>query len=601
MSGQREYRVRELSEHDDIVYYNINTKIKLKKHQFASISACVKLENECIFIENPESPVKKIYTKIGILGDKVGSGKTYTILGLFLANETPLIRIDNKKEHGLGHILFDNHEAVFLENLEMNVIVCSFGLLNQWKTCIGSFSDLFNLHVVSSKASLDIFTKSYVNYNITLVSASFYKPFQEFINTKLIHVKRCVFDEVDSVSVPSSKEIPAYFNWLVSATYKNVLYPFPRWVYADSITPRLLYTGINNNNFVKNIFTSILRFSLEKDIDLIDRIVVKCKDSFVDESFRLIEPIKNVIICTNLHVSILEGITNDHIIRCLNAGDVSSAISHIDKNRVGNEYDIIQIVKESLTIQYTNTAIILNSTQNLIFSSESLRDKKIKSITNELDHINSKLKMLEERIINSDLCLICFCEFESKSITSCCKNAFCFRCICIWMTKKNNCPCCKEFLSPNELYVIDQTKSKTETTEVQLKKMDKFKTLFKLIEEIRTNKKSKIVIFSEYDQTFANIEECLSSIGIKFGFMKGNGINNVINNYKKGDIDILLVNSKSYGSGINLENTTDIILFHRFDSQIENQVIGRAQRPGRTSRLNIHYLLHENEKNKGLN
>jgi hypothetical protein len=36
-------------------------------------------------------------------------------------------------------------------------------------------------------------------------------------------------------------------------------------------------------------------------------------------------------------------------------------------------------------------------------------------------------------------------------------------------------------------------------------------------------------------------------------------------------------------------------MFHKFDAEIEKQVIGRAQRCGRTTTLNIHYLLNENE------
>ena len=36
-------------------------------------------------------------------------------------------------------------------------------------------------------------------------------------------------------------------------------------------------------------------------------------------------------------------------------------------------------------------------------------------------------------------------------------------------------------------------------------------------------------------------------------------------------------------------------MFHKFDANIENQVIGRAQRFGRKESLNIHYLLNQNE------
>ena len=84
---------------------------------------------------------------------------------------------------------------------------------------------------------------------------------------------------------------------------------------------------------------------------------------------------------------------------------------------------------------------------------------------------------------------------------------------------------------------------------------------------------------------------------MSFDYIKGNSnqINSIVNKYKKGNLNVLLINTRNYGSGMNLENTTDIIMFHKFDTQMETQVIGRAHRLGRTSPLNIYYLLHENE------
>jgi SNF2 family DNA or RNA helicase len=55
------------------------------------------------------------------------------------------------------------------------------------------------------------------------------------------------------------------------------------------------------------------------------------------------------------------------------------------------------------------------------------------------------------------------------------------------------------------------------------------------------------------------------------------------------------MNTQHFGSGLNLENTTDMVLFHKIDTENEKQVIGRAQRYGRKEPLNVHYLLYENE------
>jgi SNF2 family DNA or RNA helicase len=85
--------------------------------------------------------------------------------------------------------------------------------------------------------------------------------------------------------------------------------------------------------------------------------------------------------------------------------------------------------------------------------------------------------------------------------------------------------------------------------------------------------------------------------GARFSHLKGNQqhCNSIISKYKGSELDVLLINSKHYGSGLNLENTTDVVLFHKFEDQIEKQVIGRAQRTGRKAPLKVWYFLNELE------
>jgi hypothetical protein len=56
-----------------------------------------------------------------------------------------------------------------------------------------------------------------------------------------------------------------------------------------------------------------------------------------------------------------------------------------------------------------------------------------------------------------------------------------------------------------------------------------------------------------------------------------------------------MLNAQYFGAGINLQMTDDIFIYHRMSSDLEKQVVGRAQRIGRTDKLNIHYLCYDNE------
>ena len=135
--------------------------------------------------------------------------------------------------------------------------------------------------------------------------------------------------------------------------------------------------------------------------------------------------------------------------------------------------------------------------------------------------------------------------------------------------------------------IIDET-----ITNKEFDKLKNFEILLKNREE-----KSKFLIFSEFDISFDKIIKILKKNNIKYSFLKGNKymIQNIINNFKTGELDILLINIYNYGSGMNLECASDIVMFHKFDKSIEHQVIGRGQRFGRKNSLNIHYLLNENE------
>ena len=45
-----------------------------------------------------------------------------------------------------------------------------------------------------------------------------------------------------------------------------------------------------------------------------------------------------------------------------------------------------------------------------------------------------------------------------------------------------------------------------------------------------------------------------------------------INNYDKGKIKVLMLNAKYYGSGLNLQMTTDIIICHTMDENTKTQI-----------------------------
>ena len=63
-----------------------------------------------------------------------------------------------------------------------------------------------------------------------------------------------------------------------------------------------------------------------------------------------------------------------------------------------------------------------------------------------------------------------------------------------------------------------------------------------------------------------------------------------LENYRVGDVNVLLLTTLQYSAGIDLINTTDIILYHDMSESIKTQIIGRANRIGRMIPLSIHCM-----------
>ena len=190
------------------------------------------------------------------------------------------------------------------------------------------------------------------------------------------------------------------------------------------------------------------------------------------------------------------------------------------------------------------------------------------------------------------------------------------------LNNKNSCPSCRAELSVAKLMVISNKKKETVVNVVATKKIEqdtstmsypqriellktksidftKYENMDKIFELNSKNDVKKYLIFTEYESTLnTKITSMLDKWELTYGRIKGTTatITKQIENYKKGNTNVLLINSKFFGSGMNLENTSDIIIIHKMHGDIEMQAIGRAHRFGRVGNLRVWKLYYENEK-----
>jgi hypothetical protein len=157
--------------------------------------------------------------------------------------------------------------------------------------------------------------------------------------------------------------------------------------------------------------------------------------------------------------------------------------------------------------------------------------------------------------------------------------------------------------------VIKQQQHNMDTLKERLQVAQKFKPEKNLKNKLDTlvdllRKTSRTIVFSNYPRVLEDLANRLIDVpDMSFGQLDGGNvkaIDRTVGAFKRGDIRILLCDTMSFGRGLNLEQTSDIVFMHKMDADMEKQVIGRALRAKRSNTpLYVWYLFNELERSRG--
>jgi hypothetical protein len=323
---------------------------------------------------------------------------------------------------------------------------------------------------------------------------------------------------------------------------------------------------------------------------------------------------------------------------------------------LGMEYDTITNTREHVFILQANLNVVMMGDLPIgtpAYSNEYLGTERITYTYDDLcDQLQVELQTARDTIktsqsivcrvkdnIKQNICVICMSSLshENISIQKCCNFMMHFECLLdhikVSGTQRGGyrCPNCRGICDLQTSVVIldegfdlsaitderqDYTAPEIET--VIHRVLDKFQTLMAIVqgEEVISSRsdvqiqkimsdehelpipdQEKILIFTNYGETCDQIYELLDDNGI--GYIALHQVDDIeasISAFQEGNIHVMLINAQYICAGLNLQFATKIIFFNRFISQeVEAQCIGRAQRFGRTNRLDVHWIVYENE------
>lgn len=629
--------------------------VQLKRHQLTLLHRCHAYETGRIRLD----PSTRMYTSMGIIGDKVGSGKSFVVLALILSGAVPSFK-PACSSHALDTVHLTRLGSPYqtVRDVKTSLLVVPHNLCMQWSECVRE-------HVAEGAASCFFVSRMshYVSLldtdigtlDLIVVTSTFYNDVADLLNSLRLRVRRVVYDEVDSMKITCSRDVFRRFAWLVTASYANVIGSAYRMI------------RLNSTGFIKELACDIQESLAPRECA---SLVIRNRDAFVDSCFQLPEISCHVVRCKTPYViDILHGNIDAALLERLNADDVSGAMQCIDPNNLQTQSNIVDLLVRAYTHDldkvrtkaekidrrllawktdshktkqeqppprrsshhHASCSSEQNSTESCTsFSSDERGDSKedrrpsyksnaaklLEELRGEADKLGCRIASIRERIVDSAACGICYGDLDNKTITSCCSHAYCFKCINTWLSgQQKTCPICKSHLDVSGLLVVRDgclpSSSDEHAAAAQQRDVDAHddggpfgtrRLLSKLLnfENIVTDlnrQGRKVLVFSNYDTSLDKIHAVLRDVDVKHATLKGHigRLRHVLDRYKQGDLNVLLVNASAYGSGLNLQNTTDIVMFHKFNDEIERQVLGRAQRNGRVESLNVWYLLHENE------
>lgn len=358
-----------------------------------------------------------------------------------------------------------------------------------------------------------------------------------------------------------------------------------------------------------------------RDNELWQKLMLKNEDAKIEESFNLPDPVLKVLLCKSpVVLEVLTGIVSEEVINMINAGNVSGAIDKVNCDKVGQN-NLLDAVASKLKEDLEKRVDILADVRIKEYSHKSIQDAAIEREEGRVAELVHKISCIETRLKAIDMCQICYDEMDNTVLSKCCQNAFCFDCLMPWLSEKGNCPMCRKKLTTDDIVLVKKgsgsdggkisNAAQAENDDgdagdglggdgavdedfVDDEVIPKLERLNKLVSRPGHH---KYLIFAGYENSFNNIIKELNKIEKDYDQLKGHWghIKKLMDRYKKGDLDVILLNSAFFGSGFNLENTTDIILFHRMEPDTEMQAIGRAQRPGRDGPLKVWKLYYQNE------
>lgn len=559
-----------------------NISLELKLHQKLALMYMQSFEkNEVIYIKDTNISIKTNYL---YYCDPTGSGKSIVLLSLILNStinkQSTEKKIKSINQYNICETQNTPRSEIYLENVktrrkyfmsDLSVIVVPHNIILQWENYIQQDTCNVPYFMVHKKCDLKKFNINFLKKTkILLVSNSKFNFVSELLSE--VTIARLIIDEIDTINIPNADDrFDAKYYYFISSSIQNIK-----------------LGHVKNNGFLKNIVGANY-YNFRNEYTEHDTVIFRNNIEFIENSLKLPSLHHHIIKCfpDRIH-DVLNGFLHPDLMRMLNAEAHNDIMNYFNIEET-SEKNLIHIICKQFEVDLQNKKLELEMTSRMI-QSQDIKERRLTAVTKSINEIQNKIETIKRRILTNEIDPITLEPIpENFIITKCCHNKFLTDSLLRCLSMQNRCPVCRSEISSNDILYVNENRIKRK------KKLNKFDQLQLLFDAF--NKEDKILIFSQYDNSFLKIQDICKSRNKTFSYLKGTAfhIQTLLQQYELGNLDILLLNARNYASGMNLENTDRVILFHKMSEDIEMQIIGRANRLNRKKELNVYKLVYETE------
>jgi hypothetical protein len=469
----------------------------------------------------------------------------------------------------------------------------------------------------------------------------------EPLRSKPLKFKRLFIDEADSIQMKDrgAPAPEACFTWLVTATFSSLvtasrcrdgrIFPFSSYQYKDFGLPVSRTCFYAKWCFDMQIQSQFLHSRCSR------KLIVKNCEQCVLESLAIPEPIMYSLECRSTVSRVLRGIVRPEALELIQAGDMGGAIRLLNVQAVADQQGVISAVTsrmfaraEALEARRALLEAEVRDREARLDTTSRLEVDWLRSIKNSLacvatdvEDARRRIDLLSTRIRESNVCPITMGVIETPSVLKCCNNVFEFSALTEFIASKEasgelaGCPFCRKIIIKSEILVqailpapavVDKLPSGDVWQSSSHTRMENLLELLAYkqhsIPGVPQDVFDRVLIFSSSDNIIGRCRELESSrftpeedeeagrgvatcrvrqlVGRSTVIdknLKWFGDSSVDSSHRK----VLLLNAYNFGSGLNIQSASCIIVLNSLRYDILDQVVGRAQRLGRTEPLHV--------------